>query len=198
MQGQFAETSTIMISNTNPVLPLLSTRMRFHSRDYRHPPITCRQRFHPYPQRTDSPPSRSTSNFSTGSFALIGKPKVNEEFLRSQEQQAAESNNTPTSELTPVTRHDGLIPKPAGEPGRNDGRGYNIADALKWTHEDMSRLKVSAPTLSSEKPAACLFLGHQKEVVYELAKRHLDERACFSNQNRNAVALVKENVSQAK
>jgi hypothetical protein len=155
-----------MASHPNPVLPVLTIWTRHYGKVYQYPAITTRQRYAPYPSRTDAPdPSSPRSPIFPGSFTSTiqqilpttpGTANTSETVnsasrVPQTSQPAAPNNQTATEttqELRPAVENNGLIKKPLGEAGRKkDGRGYNIENTLKWPEQDMDNLKVRNRTV---------------------------------------------------
>lgn len=128
-----------MTSASNPVLPLLSLRIRYYCKGGRGPPIAIRQRYKPYPQRTDSLPPARIPCFSPGSASLLTSSESKPQDPSGISATASDGFDT---DLVPLKAGNGFIPKPAGEAGRLDGRGYNVAAEMKWNLEDAAKLKV--------------------------------------------------------
>lgn len=143
-----------MASRPSPVLPVLTSRIRHYGKNFHHPMITTRQRYTPYPARSDIPPiSFPTSPVFPGSFMTLVQrilPKelsesatVGESSPQVRSAPVANQSHSVVPLLTPTIENDGLIPKPAGEAGRRvGGRGYNIEETLKWSGADMENMRV--------------------------------------------------------
>jgi hypothetical protein len=150
---------------TLPTLPVLTARTRHYGRAaFRHPGITTRQRYAPYPSRYNAvPPSPMPSTFPGKFITLVNsvlsnsisetstqaRPQDNSRSLASgQLIQNAAATLIPAREviqsevLTPFNEDSGLIPKPLGEVGRGGTRGYNLEEELNWADGEGKKMKV--------------------------------------------------------
>jgi len=208
-----------MASTPPPVLPVLTTRTRFSGKVYRHPSLTIRQRYRPYPSRSDVlPPSPYIPNFLPGDFmtfvrhilpnpkptpteSAVSAPNSKDTSLSAQTQASdllvmTQMQNcvTPPVSAIPkkrVMENDGLIPKPVGEAGRRvGGRGYNVETVLQWPDADVENMKVK-----SGRPHPRVSSLHQQRYVQQLSDQHLDLGNSFKNQNQHALLAIVDAVS---
>jgi hypothetical protein len=192
-----------MTSQTPPVLPILTARTRFYDNSARHPTLTIRQRYIPYPSRCDGLPAPLSSPFwpiFPGAFptsvqsvvpdlALVPTLEPSDEISQNHDLANEKTTESTKKDDRLLKENDGLILKPNGEAGRYVG-GYNLESKLQWQESDFKNMKV------------CFFFqllsityGLQ-DFVHKLAAKHLNTGECYAKQSKLAIEVISDAVSE--